>query len=46
MKEEFQNYIDYHKNKGGTGKLFKFELVEYKPGFLKLKGFFNSETLF
>ena len=45
MKEEFQNYIDYHKNKGGTGKLFKFELVEYKPGFLKLKGFFNSETL-
>ena len=45
MKEEFQNYIDYHKNKGGTGKLFKFELIEYKPGFLKLKAFFNSETL-
>ena len=45
MKQEFQNYIDYHKNKGGTGKLFKFELIEYKPGFLKLKAFFNSETL-
>ena len=45
MKEEFQKYIDYHKSKGGTGKLYKFELIEYKTGFLKLKDFFNSNTL-
>ena len=45
MKEEFQKYIDYHKSKGGTGKLYKFELIEYKTGFLKLNAFFNSNTL-
>ena len=45
MKEEFQKYIDYHKSKGGTGKLYKFELIEYKTGFLKLKALFNSNTL-
>ena len=45
MKEEFQKYIDFHKSKGGTGKLYKFELIEYKTGFLKLKAFFNSNTL-
>ena len=45
MKEEFQKYIDYHKSKGGTGKLYKFELIEYKTGFLKLKAFLNSNTL-
>ena len=45
MKDEFQKYIDYHKSKGGTGKLYKFELIEYKTGFLKLKAFFNSNTL-
>ena len=45
MKEEFQKYIDYHKSRGGTGKLYKFELIEYKTGFLKLNAFFNSNTL-
>ena len=45
MKEEFQKYIDYHREKGGTGKLFKFEFIEHKLGFLKLKAFFSSETL-
>ena len=45
MKEEFQKYIDYHKSKGGTGKLYKFELIEYKTGLLKLKSVFNSNTL-
>jgi len=45
MKEEFQKYIDYHKNNGGTGKIFKFEILEYKAGFLKLKGMFPSETI-
>ena len=45
MKEEFQKYIDYHRHKGGTGKLYDFKLIEYKTGFLKLKAFFNSNTL-
>ena len=35
MKEEFQKYIDYHRHKGGTGKLYDFELIDYKTGFLK-----------
>ena len=37
MKEEFQKYLDYHKVNGGTGKIFRFEILEYKNGFLKLK---------
>tara|TARA_B100001029_G_scaffold171796_1_gene168927 strand:- start:303 stop:725 length:423 start_codon:yes stop_codon:yes gene_type:complete len=45
MNEDLQKYIDYHKVKGGTGKIFKFEIIEYKNGFLKLKGFFPKDTL-
>lgn len=45
MREDFQKYLDYHKSKGGTGKIFKFDFVEYKTGFLKLKAIFPSETL-
>lgn len=45
MKEELQKYIDYHKVNGGTGKIFRFEILEYKNGFLKLKGLFPSDTL-
>ena len=45
MKEEFQKYLDYHKTNGGTGKIFKYEILEYKAGFLKLKGMFPSETI-
>ena len=45
MNEDLQKYIDYHKVKGGTGKIFEFEIIEYKNGFLKLKGFFPKDTL-
>ena len=45
MKEEFQKYIDYHRENGGTGKLFKFEFIDYSIGFLKLKASFNAKTL-
>ena len=45
MKEELQKYIDYHKVNGGTGKIFRFEILEYKNGFLKLKGLFPRDTL-
>ena len=45
MREDFQKYLDYLKSKGGTGKIFKFDLLEYKTGFLKLKAIFPAETL-
>jgi len=45
MKEDLQKYLDYHKINGGTGKLFNFEIIDYKKGFLKLKGVFPAETL-
>ena len=45
MKEDLQKYLDYHKVNGGTGKLFNFEIIEYRIGYLKLKGSFNAETL-
>ena len=45
MENDLQKYLDFHKINGGTGKLFKFEILEYKKGFLKLKGCFPSETI-
>ena len=45
MENDLQKYLDFHKINGGTGKLFKFEILEYKKGFLKLKGNFTSETI-
>ena len=45
MENDLQKYLDFHKINGGTGKLFKFEILEYKKGFLKLKGDFPSETI-
>ena len=45
MKNDFQPYLDFHKTKGGTGKIYRFKFLEYKNGFLKLKGTFPSETL-
>ncbi|MDG2396446.1 MAG: PaaI family thioesterase [Flavobacteriaceae bacterium] len=45
MINEFNKYLDFHKNKGGTGKIFNYKFIEYKKGFLKLEGEFNSQTL-
>ncbi|KRO86420.1 MAG: PaaI family thioesterase [Bacteroidetes bacterium] len=42
---DFQKYIDFHKNKGGTGKLFNFKFIKYAEGFLKLEGEFPIQTL-
>ena len=45
MKNNFNEYLKFHKENGGTGKLFKFQFLEYKPGFIKLEGEFSKETL-
>ena len=45
MNEDFQKYIEFHRNNGGTGKLYNFRFIDYKKGFLKLEGVFPSETL-
>jgi uncharacterized protein (TIGR00369 family) len=42
---DFEEYLNFHKKFGGTGKLFKFKFVEYKEGVLKLEGEFTAETL-
>ena len=45
MENDLQKYLDFHRINGGTGKIFKFEILEYKDGFLKLKGIFPNETV-
>ena len=40
MKEEIEKYLAFHKNKGGSGKIFNFKFVEYRKGFLKLNPLF------
>ena len=45
MKNDLQKYLDFHRINGGTGKIFQFEILEYKDGFLKLKGIFHNETI-
>jgi|TARA_B110000116_G_scaffold215688_1_gene192413 uncharacterized protein (TIGR00369 family) len=45
MSHEFNKYLNFHKIKGGTGKIFNFEFLEHRNGFLKLKGEFPKETL-
>ena len=45
MQHEFNKYLSFHREKGGTGKIYKFEFIEHKDGFLKLKGEFPDETL-
>ncbi|MDC1216887.1 MAG: PaaI family thioesterase [Flavobacteriales bacterium] len=42
---DFEKYLNFHKEFGGTGKLFKFKFLEYKKGFLKLEAEFTSTTL-
>ena len=45
MSHEFNKYLNFHKTEGGTGKIFNFEFLEHRSGFLKLKGEFPKETL-
>ncbi|MAU62847.1 MAG: hypothetical protein CMC38_00640 [Flavobacteriaceae bacterium] len=45
MEKKFNEILDFHKTKGGTGKIFNFKFLEYKESFLKLEAEFPSETL-
>ena len=45
MDKDFKKYLDFHRRKGGTGKIFNFNLIEYKEGFLKLGAEFTAQTL-
>ena len=42
---DFEKYLNFHKEYGGTGKIFKFKFIEYKKGVLKLEGEFTSMAL-
>ena len=42
---DFEKYLNFHKEYGGTGKLYKFKFLEYKKGFLKLEAEFSAMTL-
>ena len=45
MSDSIQKYLDFHKEAGGTGKLFNFKLISYQEDYLELKGEFSDETL-
>jgi len=45
MEKKINEILDFHKTKGGTGKIFKFKFLEYREGYLKLEGEFPTETL-
>jgi len=45
MSDSIQKFLDFHKEAGGTGKLFNFKLIEYKEDYLELDGEFPDETL-
>ena len=45
MENLFEKILNFHKTKGGTGKLFKFKFLDYRKGFLKLEAEFSDETL-
>ena len=45
MKNDLQKYLDFHRINGGTGKIFQFEMLEYKAGFLKLKGIMSGSPI-
>ena len=42
---DFEKYLNFHKEHGGTGKIFKFKFLEYKKEFLKLEAEFTSMAL-
>ena len=45
MKNNFNEYLKFHKENGGTGKLVSSHCLYHPCSFLKLEGEFNKETL-
>lgn len=45
MSDSIQKFLNFHKEAGGTGKLFNFKLVDYSEDYLELDGEFPDETL-
>ncbi len=45
MKDSLDKYINFHRENGGTGKLFKFKPIVYSDGILELEGEFNEHSL-
>ena len=45
MSDTIQKYLDFHKEAGGTGKLFNFKLISYEEECLELEGEFSAESL-
>ena len=44
-QQEVQQYIDFHRENGGTGKIFQFRYKNYEPGTLTLEGNFTEACL-
>jgi len=45
MNKDFNKYLDFHRTRGGTGKIFNFSFIEHNEGFLKLGAEFTEKTL-
>ena len=45
MSDSVQKFLNFHKEAGGTGKLFNFKLISYKEECLELEGEFSEESL-
>ena len=45
IQQEVQQYIDFHRENGGTGKIFQFKFKNYEPGLLVLEGIFTEKCL-
>jgi len=45
MNKLFEKILAFHREKGGTGKLYNFRFIEHKKGYLKLEGEFSSQSL-
>ena len=45
MKNKIDDYIEFHRSNGGTGKIFNFKLIHYDTGLLELEGDFTEICL-
>ena len=43
MSDSVQKFLDFHREAGGTGKLFNFKLISYEEDCLELEREFPAE---